>query len=99
MSPNRSLSRQACLLLFIVSQRSIIYFKGEHAQTQFMSNFEITKCCGYREYKAKVTKIQISFFCLGPMHLCKFGADKPTGSEKRAQKWLNLHFLRMMTLK
>ena len=28
---------------------SINYFKGEHAQTQFRSNFEITKCCGYGE--------------------------------------------------
>ena len=55
--PNRSLSRQASLLLFIVSQWSITNFKGEHAQTQFWSNFEITKCCGYREYKVKVIKI------------------------------------------
>ena len=46
MSPNRKLSRQACLLLFIVSQlyklKSINYFKGEHAQSQFWSNLEIT---------------------------------------------------------
>ena len=55
--PNHNFSRQACLLLFIVSHWSINYFKGEHAQTQFWSNFEITKCCGYREYKVKVIKI------------------------------------------
>ena len=41
---------------FFVSQCSINYFKGEHALTQFWSNFEITKCCGYREYKVKVIK-------------------------------------------
>ena len=32
---NRNLSWQAGLLLFTVSQRSINYFKEEHAQTQF----------------------------------------------------------------
>ena len=32
-------------------------FKGEHIHTQFSSNFEITKCCGYREYKVKVIEI------------------------------------------
>ena len=26
------------------------YFRGEHAQTQLGSNFEITKCCGYLEF-------------------------------------------------
>ena len=88
--PNRSLSRQASLLLFIVSQWSITNFKGEHVQTQFGSNFENTKCCGYCEYKLKVIKT---------MYLCKFGVEKPTGSEDRAQKRLNLQFLRMMTLK
>ena len=31
--------------------KSINYYKGEHAQTQFWSNFEITKCCGYLEYQ------------------------------------------------
>ena len=34
-----------------------IIVKGEHVQTQFWSNFEITKCSGYREYKVKVIKI------------------------------------------
>ena len=62
MSSNHKLSWQACLLLFIVSQRyrlkSINSFKGEYAQTQFWSNFEITKCCGYLEYiMVKVIKI------------------------------------------
>ena len=57
MSPYLNRSRQACLLLFIVPQCFINYFKGEHAQTQLWSNFEITKCCGYREYKVKVIKI------------------------------------------
>ena len=33
------------------------YFKGEHAQTQFRSNVENTKCCGYLQYKVKVIKI------------------------------------------
>ena len=28
-----------------------------HAQTQFWVNFEMTKCCGYLEYKVKVIKI------------------------------------------
>ena len=56
---------QACLLLFNVSQWSINYFTGEHAQTQFWSNYEITKCCGYLECKV----------CLQTMYLCKFGAD------------------------
>ena len=50
-----------CLLL---PQWSINYFKGEHAQTQFWSNFEITKCCGYREYKVKVIKIYLTLFFL-----------------------------------
>ena len=30
------------------------------AQTQFWSNFVITKCCGYLEYKVKVNKSQSS---------------------------------------
>ena len=30
--------------------KSINYFKGEHAQTQFWSYFEKSKCCGYLEY-------------------------------------------------
>ena len=29
-----------------------------HAQTQFWVNCEITKCCGYLEYKVKVIKIR-----------------------------------------
>ena len=37
--------------------KSINYFKGEHAQTQFWSNFEITKCYGGLEHKVKVIKI------------------------------------------
>ena len=93
MSPNRNLSQQACLLLLIVSH----YFKGERAQTQFWSNFEITKWCGYREYKVQV--IRIILFCLKTMYLCKFDAENPTGSEETAQKRLSLHFLRMMILK
>ena len=59
--PNRKLSRQACLLLFIVSQwyrlKSINHFIWEHAQTQFWSIFETTKCCSYLEYKVNVIKI------------------------------------------
>ena len=47
MSPYRKLSR----LLFIVSQlyrlKSINYINREYAQTQFWSNFEITKCFGF----------------------------------------------------
>ena len=31
------------------------------------------------------------------MYLCKFAAEKLTGSEDREQKRLNLQFLRMMT--
>ena len=54
---------QVIRMLFIVSQlyrlKFINYFKGEHAQTQFWSNFEITKCCGYRGYKVKVIKSNI----------------------------------------
>ena len=41
----------------MIKAEIINYFKGEHAQTQFWSNFEITKCCGYLEYKVKVIKI------------------------------------------
>ena len=50
-------------MLFIVLPRSINYFKEEHAQTQFRSNFEIAKCCGYREYKVKVINILIKDKC------------------------------------
>ena len=31
----------------------INFFKGEHAQIQFWSKFEITKCCGDLEHKVK----------------------------------------------
>ena len=55
---------------------------------------EITKCCGYCEYKVKVIKIQSTLFCIQTMYLCKFGAEKPTGSEDRAQKRLNLQFFK-----
>ena len=45
----------ARLLLFKgVTMQFIDYFKGDHAQTHFRSHFEITKCCGYIEYKVKV---------------------------------------------
>ena len=67
---------------------SINYFKGEHAQTQFWSKFEITKCCGDLEHKVKVIKIQLTLFCLYTMYLCKFGGNPPTGSEDTAQKRL-----------
>ena len=47
-------ARMLTALIFILSQwyrlKSINYFKREHAQTQFWSNFENTKCCGYTEY-------------------------------------------------
>ena len=33
--PNRNLSWLVCLLVFIVSQLSIKYFKEEHGRTQF----------------------------------------------------------------
>ena len=73
MSPNHKLSLQACLLLFIASQRyrlkSINYFKREHAQTQYWSNFEITMCSGYLEYKIKIIKIYFTLFCLPTMYL------------------------------
>ena len=32
--------------------------------TKFWSNFEITKFCGYREYKVKVIKILFTFFSI-----------------------------------
>ena len=33
---------QATMIQFEIHQ----YFKGDHAQTQFWSIFEVTKCCG-----------------------------------------------------
>ena len=45
--PQSQYSWQACLLLFIVSQCSINYFKEER---------------GYGEYKVKVIKIELTFF-------------------------------------
>ena len=39
------------------AEKFINYFKGEHEQTQFWSNFKYTKCCGYLEYKVKVIEI------------------------------------------
>ena len=32
-------------------------FKGEHAQTEFWSNFDNTKCCEYLQYQVKVIEI------------------------------------------
>ena len=78
---NRSL--QACLLLFIVSHCSINYFKGEHAQKQFWSNFEIKKCCGYREYKVKVIKIKFTLFFLQTNYMCR---KKPLVQMKELKK-------------
>ena len=58
MSPNRNLSRQACFNCSLLCHNDpSINIKGEHAQTQFWSNFEITKCCGYREVKVKVANL------------------------------------------
>ena len=45
--------------------------------TQFWSNFEFTKCCGYLEYKVKVIKISVSKQCI---YRCKFGGENLTGS-------------------
>ena len=56
MYPNRNRSQQTCLLIFIVSQCSINYFRA-----QSWSNFEIKKYCGYREYKVKGIKIKLLF--------------------------------------
>ena len=57
MSPKlqiESASMLTALYCVTMIQASINYFKGEHAQTQFWSNFENTKCCGYIEYKIRV---------------------------------------------
>ena len=51
MSPQpqiESASMLTALYCFtMIRLKSINYFKGEHAQTQFWSNFETTKCCDY----------------------------------------------------
>ena len=52
------------------------------------------QCCGYHEYKVKVIKILLTLFCLQTMYLCKFGEEKPIGSEDRVQKMLNLQFFK-----
>ena len=52
-------------------------FQGEHAKTQFMSNYEYTKCCGYLEYKLRV--IEFNHFSLQTMYQCKFGVGTFTG--------------------
>ena len=68
MSPNRKLSRQACLLLFVVSQRyrlkSINYFRGEHGKTLKLHSAVVT---------LKVIKILLIIFSLQTMYKCKFG--------------------------
>ena len=68
--PNHKIESVSMLIKIIISSllchndtiykewlKSIYYFKGEHAQTQFWSNFEITKCCDDLEDKVKVIKI------------------------------------------
>ena len=41
----------------MIQLKSTNYLKKEHAQTQFWSIFENTKCCGYLECKVKVIEI------------------------------------------
>ena len=36
--------------------------QGRACTNSIWSNFEITKCCGYGEYKVKVIKIELTFF-------------------------------------
>ena len=59
---NHNLSQQAIISSFLCHNdtvykewlKSFKYFKEEHAQSQFWSNFEITKCCGDLEHNVKV---------------------------------------------
>ena len=58
MSPQLQLESASMLTaLYCVTIIHQLFHRGEQAQTQFWSNFEITKCCGYHEYKVKVIKI------------------------------------------
>ena len=58
--PDRKLiGKHACCSLLCHYDEAEIHqlLKGGHAQTQFWSNFEIKKYCGYFECKVKVIKI------------------------------------------
>ena len=68
-------------------------FQGRACTTQFLSNFEITKCCGYREYKVKITFL--SKQCIYASLVQKNHWFRRQSSEK-AEFTV---FLRMMTLK
>ena len=61
MSPklhNESASMHTALYwVTMIQLKSIKYFKREHAQTQFWSDFENTKCCGHLDCKVKVIEI------------------------------------------
>ena len=68
MSPKLQIELASILTAIFVSQwyrlKSINYFKAEHLQTQFWSNFETTECCDYPEYKVKISEINLTLSCL-----------------------------------
>ena len=59
MPPSTAIGKHAYCSSLCHNDPSII-IKEEPAQTQFWSNFEITKCCDYCEYKVKVIKIYLT---------------------------------------
>ena len=78
--------------------KSINYFKGEHAQTQFWSNFEIKKCCGYLEYKVNVIQNLInSFLSLNNVSMQVRWRKTHWFRKQSSEKADFIVFLRMMT--
>ena len=79
--------------------KSINYFKGEHAQTQFWSNFEITKCCGDLEHQIKVISILLTLFCHQTMYLSTFCGIHPLVKKIELKNANFTVFERLVTLK
>ena len=67
-------------------------FQGRACAYTIFVIFEITKCCGTVNIRPRSLNLITSFLTPNNVYM-QIWCRKPTGSEDRAQKRLNLHFL------
>ena len=73
----------ALYCITMIQAKSINYFKGEHVQTQFWSNFENTKCCDNLEYRVNLVYSFLSVNNVSMQVWCrKFHLFRRQSSEK-----------------
>ena len=76
-------------------------FQEGHAQTQFWSNFENTKCCGNFEYKVYVIAnlLTTCMFCLQNNVSMQVWWRKPHWFGRQSSEKVDFTFIKLMALK